>query len=276
MIDKIMLNKWGCLPVGNICKVKLILNRLFRYPFKFINKYIYKNWNWFRKPFNITDCYFITEDKFLFKGYDYNISVIYRRHEPFLYDFVEKNLKGGVFIDVGAHIGSYSIRAARLADYVIAIEPDPRNYYYLVSNIFINGIDNIIPIPLVAYHEPCFVKFKMSTLSGWSSITNLHADSVLNKISILAMPLDKIVKILNFEKNISMVKIDVEGAEADVLKGFTQTLRASRPIILIEIHGEENAKFIYEFLTQFKYKIKVLYKDEKTLWRHEYIAAIPE
>ena len=56
------------------------------------------------------------------------------------------NLTNGVFVDVGAHIGKYTIiMAKRIGDYgkVIALEPDPNNYRILEKNIFLNKLKNV-------------------------------------------------------------------------------------------------------------------------------------
>jgi len=56
---------------------------------------------------------------------------------------------GDVVLDVGAHIGSFSIKASRLVgreELVVAVEPEIENYRMLAENIRINGLGNVVPL----------------------------------------------------------------------------------------------------------------------------------
>ncbi len=59
-------------------------------------------------------------------------------------DFIRARVKGGVAIDVGAHIGYYSRLLSPLVDTVYAFEPDPTNYAFLVKNV--KHCANVIPV----------------------------------------------------------------------------------------------------------------------------------
>src|SRR5579885_1432959 len=63
------------------------------------------------------------------------------------YDYLLDNItKGDIVLDAGANVGIFSILASRKAHKVIAIEPDPENYGYLLKNIEANHAENIIPV----------------------------------------------------------------------------------------------------------------------------------
>jgi len=55
-----------------------------------------------------------------------------------------------VFIDVGSHIGKYTLLLSDIVDRVIALEPDPRNYKLLLYNLKLNNINNVIPLQIAA------------------------------------------------------------------------------------------------------------------------------
>ena len=92
--------------------------------------------------------------------------------EPLTYKFLVENAREcDVFLDVGAHIGIYTIRLAQRVLKVIALEPEPRNYNFLLKNIAINGVKNkVIALPIVAsdkdgYADLCVKKVLEHTLS---------------------------------------------------------------------------------------------------------------
>ena len=92
--------------------------------------------------------------------------------EPLTYNFLMKNVrKNDVFLDVGAHIGIYTVKLARKVSKVIALEPEPKNYSFLRRNIFINGVNNkVIALPIAAsdndgYADLCVKNLQVLILS---------------------------------------------------------------------------------------------------------------
>src|SRR5579863_851790 len=73
-------------------------------------------------------------------------------YEPYGVRLMEEFLRpGDLFVDIGAHIGYYALRAARVVGptgCVLAFEPDPDNFELLVKNARDNGIVNVRPVPL--------------------------------------------------------------------------------------------------------------------------------
>ncbi len=53
---------------------------------------------------------------------------------------------GSTFVDIGAHIGRYTLMAARYASKVIAIEPEPSNFSLLRENVALNGFSNVVTL----------------------------------------------------------------------------------------------------------------------------------
>ncbi|MDV3293775.1 MAG: FkbM family methyltransferase [Nitrososphaerales archaeon] len=141
--------------------------------------------------------------------------------EPFMISQLNGLLPdGGTFVDVGANIGKYSIRLSRRASTVWALEPNPKNFCGLVTNIHLNGIQNIIALPIAA----------------WSSRTVLYVSDEGTRSSVLTSGAHRTLgvrldEICDFEPD--LVKMDVQGAELEGLKGMEKT-NAKR--IVVEIH----------------------------------------
>lgn len=109
-----------------------------------------------------------------------------------------------VFVDAGAAYGYYTLLAARRCEQVYAFEPNPAIYEGLAFNVRQNGHRNV----------RCF---------------NIALDSDLD---VGTITLDDFLG----GRKVDVVKIDVEGAEADVLLGAQETLTRHGPTLLVEIH----------------------------------------
>jgi hypothetical protein len=69
--------------------------------------------------------------------------------------------------------------------------------------------------------------------------------------------------------DVNWIKIDVEGAEFEVLKGATNVLSKSKDIaLLIEVHGLDNYRPIVEFLSSYNFKIEFEKSNKTGDWRH--------
>jgi FkbM family methyltransferase len=153
---------------------------------------------------------------------------------------------GGTFIDVGAHIGWYSLKAAKAVGpkgRVIAVEPNPETLRTLRDNIRASGAGAVIIVAPVACSD------SESTLTlyaaprantGMSSLSLENASrlgAVDSSYQVRARRLDDIVREAGVTR-VDAVKIDVEGAEFLVLKGAVETLDHYRPVIAVELSDE--------------------------------------
>lgn len=178
-------------------------------------------------------------------------------HEKSVWEYM-KLPRGGVFIDVGAHIGKYTIPMAKIVGkegLVIAIEPHPENYLFLIKNIRLSKLRNIIPLNLAAWKEDCELKLFIGESSETHSIKRNVTGHTMNKyINIKAKKLDTIVRDLNL-KRVDLVKIDVEGAEVEVLEGMTEILKTYSPKLVIEVFDRNYSKFL-EIIHEYEYLVK--------------------
>jgi FkbM family methyltransferase len=149
--------------------------------------------------------------------------------------------KGDVFIDVGSHIGKYTFKAADIIGnngLVIAIEPTPENYRHLVRGIKLNDFRNVITLNIAAWYEECDLKIYYGETAG------LHTSKFNASLGFFiakAKTIDNIIKKLNIKK-VDWIKIDVEGASFEVLKGSIEVINRFKPKIIIEILPENFEK----------------------------------
>jgi FkbM family methyltransferase len=138
---------------------------------------------------------------------------------------------GTVAIDVGANIGFFTRRFAewvRPGGLVIAIEPEARNFECLKVMLSRRGLVNVEPLQAVAAEAAGTLKLQVNALHP--------ADHRISETgtAVRALTLDAIVEEQGWPE-VSLLKIDVQGAEERVLLGALEVVRRSRPAIFMEV-----------------------------------------
>ncbi|MEM1646684.1 MAG: FkbM family methyltransferase, partial [Ignisphaera sp.] len=170
------------------------------------------------------------------------------------FDYVSRKYRKGVFIDVGAHVGKYTIKMAKYGWDVVALEPHPINYKLLNFNAKVNKCD-IKALQVAAYSSRRVLRLYLSDFSGRHSL--VHRSN--NYIFVPAVSIDDVINSLGIQPHsIKFVKIDVEGATVEVLKGMLNLLRHAKPDIIIEIHPNEMEAL--EILKELGYKVVPIYE----------------
>lgn len=152
---------------------------------------------------------------------------------------VALSLKGDVAIDVGAHVGGYSMRLAKNFDRVFAFEPEPRAYGLLEKNLRINKIANVVTERLAVSDRSRWSAMRVaSNCSSGSTLSENHYDWLEfddQTIKVRCTSLDDYFK--GFSGRIGFVKIDAEGHELAVLNGMKRLIKCSPSMILsVEVH----------------------------------------
>jgi FkbM family methyltransferase len=144
-----------------------------------------------------------------------------------------------VFFDVGAYFGYYSMLAAlRTKAEIFAFEPVRANYELLVAHRELNGLENVQPFQLALSDEVGEVRFAIAPGSnrGTGHLAMEPGDSSQEMERVQATTLDHFVDVHQVSR-IDLMKLDVEGAELQVLAGGSETIRRHRPVLLVEVNG---------------------------------------
>jgi FkbM family methyltransferase len=173
---------------------------------------------------------------------------LWRRKYSFETDkiVIEKIVKENfICFDIGANIGHLSILMAKKAKngLVISLEPSPRIFSYLLDNIQINRLKNIIPLNLAISEENGIKEFFTFTYADDQSALVVDKDWKSEKYKVATLRLDELLKILRISK-IDFLKIDVEGAELLVLKSLGKHIDGVK-YIWFEFNEENYRKFDY-------------------------------
>lgn len=200
-----------------------------------------------------------------------SIAIRYRRLVGYGYEpeiaFAKKFLAShpGTFVDIGAHLGTWAIQLHRVALASTLVEPNP----HLAALLVRSGLKNTVVHQIACSDQSNWVDLEVPILDGLprpgsGTIVGFRlADNTpRERIRVRTKCLDE----LNLEK-ISLIKIDIEGAEIGCLLGAGRTISANLPAIVIELHPDRDADFreISEELSQFGYRSFTLAEDRLSL-----------
>lgn len=179
-------------------------------------------------------------------------------YEPDQTAWVTSQLKvGSVLFDVGAAVGYYTLVASRLvgpAGRVVSFEPDPKNAAFLRQHVTINQLAN------VEVHQAAIgdctgqAYFTRGTGTGTG-----HLDES-GEATVILWKLDDIIEHTRIPTHI---KIDVEGAELEVLEGARNLLCTAKPTLFLSTHGSVVHQACCRFLLQLGYDIQSVSADPK-------------
>jgi FkbM family methyltransferase len=159
-----------------------------------------------------------------------------------------------VFYDVGANHGYFSIMAARRGCATVAIEPVPELASAVRANARASGLSNVEVVEVALSSEEGSAQLAVEQNSANSHLQEIqlsHADSNVHRVVEVAVTtLDTITP---RHSPPTVIKIDVEGAEADVLRGAIETLRQHRPSLLVSTHSVEAGEMCARILADIGY-----------------------
>ena len=211
-------------------------------------------------------CYKIETD-----GFDPIANLVYwsngNGYEPGIINLLHSiGRKGEIFFDIGANTGFISIQMALLpsAKKVYSFEPLPRAYDSLIRNLRINLLNKCEAFQLAVGRSDSISAFYVPKVfaipTGSSLYPNKYKDTY--PIEVTTVTLDHFIEEHHI-KNIDIIKIDVEGKEADVLFGMKNVLEKMRPFIICEILPSiGDFSRIYAYLEPFEYHIYEILDDK--------------
>ncbi|MFA5142888.1 MAG: FkbM family methyltransferase [Candidatus Omnitrophota bacterium] len=171
--------------------------------------------------------------------------------------------EGDTIVDCGAYIGEFTLYAARavgLRGQVIAFEPDPVFFRKLKENISLNGLKNVLLVEKGVWSSEDKLKF-----SGGSQSGNLFAGGLdHNKLScdVLVTTLDAELG-RNGVTKVDFIKMDVEGAEVEALKGARAIMKRYHPRFAIAsyhvLSGKKTCVMLEKMLKDSGYRTETSY-----------------
>jgi FkbM family methyltransferase len=197
----------------------------------------------------------------------------FNKREEYNFKVLKENAnQEKIFVDIGAHVGGFSVRMAKLYKQCWAFEPESFNFRGLKLNCELNQVHRRVKCFNLAVSDYSGVG-SIKPRGGGSTVKKDTNNTVINN-QIPVIKLDGV----EFPYEVAAIKIDTEGCEMQVLRGAKHTLKKYHPLVLIETHEFKREGLpgqiaeIKQFMTDLGYSHKVLEitpnKDEHLLFTH--------
>jgi len=175
--------------------------------------------------------------------------------------------EGDIVFDVGAHAGFYTLLASSRVGWrgrVFAFEPFRPNLYFLKEHLRLNGASNVTVVEAAVSETSGVVRFAEGRNT---STARIAADG---KLQVETVSLDEVF-VTQRLSSVAVIKIDVEGAEALVLRGARRLLASQHPLIFLATHGATVHRECCEMLLELGYSLKPV--DGEPVWSSEEVLA---
>lgn len=188
-------------------------------------------------------------------------------HEDWMLPYLELP-SGAIALDLASFIGTNAVWWAKRGVNVIAVEPIPQNRDLLYRNLILNGVTSKVTVIPKAFGDKRSVA-RMSIHSAYSHFA-VDGDCLVDVVTV-----DD--ELLPFVTALDIIKLDVEGAECEVLHGARETISKFRPRIVVEVHShmrgrESNGNILVEFFRQMNYAHQRIWQNSDAYY---YVLATP-
>jgi FkbM family methyltransferase len=156
-----------------------------------------------------------------------------------IYEKVGRPRKGDIVLDIGAYMGMFTVKMAKLvgnAGRVVAVEPESKNLSYLRRNI--EGLNNVSVVGKAASSCTGKANLYISIASPCHTLISSHSDCT----EVETTTVDELVSQMKLPR-VDFVKIDAEGSELEILKGSEKVLASDNlKLAIAAYHDLPNGK----------------------------------
>jgi len=177
--------------------------------------------------------------------------------------------EGDTIVDCGAYGGAFSLYAAKLVGdngKVVAFEPDKENYKLLLRNIELNNLKNVIALNKGVWSKNTILPFDNIHAGTSSFFSDGRKGSF---IDTEVVTLDKELERIGIRK-VDFIKMDVEGAEIEAIKGAEKILKNNNVNLAIAsyhiLNGEKTCFEVEKLLLAFGYKVETSFSQHLTTY----------
>ena len=177
--------------------------------------------------------------------------------EAALADFVRQ---GDIVYDIGANIGYFSLIFARKVGsegQIFAFEPLPENIERLQENLMLNHReDNVTVVSSAVSDSTGTEEFLVHSLHSMGKLAGVNGRNTKYQRSVIVKSLTIDGFIYDEGKPApDIVKMDIEGGEVKAIRGMTRLLSDKKPIILLELHGPDAARVVWDTIKEGDYEL---------------------
>lgn len=191
-----------------------------------------------------------------------------------LFGYIEKRRlkRGDVVVDCGAYFGEFTLYAAKAAGEegrVIAFEPDPEVYKRLEANVALNGLSNVLLVRKGVWSKDDALKFTSDDIKGHSFMLAQPGERAE---ALPVVSLDNELARLGV-KRVDFIKMDIEGAEIEAIKGARRTLESNDVELAIgsyhKVDGKKTCQELERLLVEFGYSVETSHPSHLTTYANK-------
>jgi FkbM family methyltransferase len=146
---------------------------------------------------------------------------------------IDRSVRGGTFVDIGAWVGPVSLWAAKRGARVIAAEPDPAAYPHLFFNLKANCREAHTKRVAISDHDGTTI---LGTRTGWGdSMSSLTIDA--NALEVCCLTLESFLAPFDLS-DLQLIKMDIEGGEGIVIPQCADYLRGLGAPLCLSLHPQ--------------------------------------
>jgi FkbM family methyltransferase len=168
---------------------------------------------------------------------------------------------GSVVYDVGAHIGVVSMFASELVGTtgeIFAFEADPENARRIEAHVRRNNLGQIRVFSCAVWSSVGQLSFERASAHSSRNQGSVASASGRTKQDVMVVESVSLDSFAQRHPPPTLIKIDVEGAEAEVLRGAEQTVSQSHPVVICEVHHTQAEEDVCGWLSQRGYSFEWL------------------
>jgi FkbM family methyltransferase len=193
-------------------------------------------------------------------------------HAPTIAFLKDMSSPEKTFVDIGAHVGTYTVRMAKCYKEVVAIEPAPRFMENLKTNVKLNGLDNVTTFMVACGDGTTERLFLVDEIYSRIIFTDqldnpaLYTGESPKVVTVKVDRLDNLVKVAD------VVKMNAEGSEEIIVRGCTKLIESCKPVFLIQHHDNTYEGLlgmrerIREFLRPQYFALPLEHPPDPTYW----------
>lgn len=172
---------------------------------------------------------------------------------------IDRFVRGGTFLDLGAWVGPVSLWAGRKGARVIAVEPDPVAHPQLVANLTANGVDFCSTQVAISDHDG--MALLRSRICWGDSMASLTASG--EGFAVRCLTLESFLAPFDLN-DLQLIKIDIEGGEAHVIQQSAPFLRRLGVPVCLSLHPEWCPQNPLRYLAG--WRAELIAHDQVLLW----------
>lgn len=187
---------------------------------------------------------------------------IYGEYSFLEWSFLDQFIQlGDHVLDVGANVGAHTLGFAKSVGQkgrVWAFEMQNMVFQNLCANINLNNLSNVYAYQMAVANREDYLYINDVKHERVNNYGGIALDQVVSNEAIQKLPMNSIDFICD-KVNVSVIKVDVEGMELDVLQGAEKIIERSRPVLYLENDRQEKSEALLKHIFSLGYKV----------WKHE-------